>query len=199
MPSNYPGGLDSLSITHADGIGEVIHASTTNDLADAVNKIEAELGVDPAGTNLTVAERLDDLLDYIDTVASGGVELDYVERTTPVSTTNTALTDISGLSVTVSTSLRPIVVRFQADYIRSTATFLGGVILNIDGTDAGVMCQAGSVHAPAHGERRLSPGIGTHTYKLRTSQGSAGTLDIAGGDASTGTGSSPMFLQVVEV
>ena len=58
MPSVYPGALDSLSTTHADGVNEVIAAATTNDLADAVNKIEAELGVNPSGAEVTVLAAL---------------------------------------------------------------------------------------------------------------------------------------------
>jgi len=58
MPSGYPGALDSLSTTHADGVNEVIAAATTNDLADAVNKIEAELGVNPSGAEVTVLAAL---------------------------------------------------------------------------------------------------------------------------------------------
>jgi hypothetical protein len=59
MASNYPGSLDSFSTTHADDVGEIIHASTVNDLADGVNKIEAELGTDPSDTYTDVATRLD--------------------------------------------------------------------------------------------------------------------------------------------
>jgi len=50
--------LDSLSTSHADGVNEVIAAATTNDLADAVNKIEAELGVNPSGAEVTVLAAL---------------------------------------------------------------------------------------------------------------------------------------------
>lgn len=49
MASTYPAALDALSTAHLDGVLEIIHASTINDLADAVNKIEAELGTLPKG------------------------------------------------------------------------------------------------------------------------------------------------------
>jgi hypothetical protein len=58
MASLYPGGLDSLQTTHVDNVGELIKAADVNDLADAVNKVEAELGVDPSGSAATVAARL---------------------------------------------------------------------------------------------------------------------------------------------
>ena len=47
MSSSYPGSIDNFSTAHADGASEIIHASTVNDLADAVNKIEAALGASP--------------------------------------------------------------------------------------------------------------------------------------------------------
>jgi hypothetical protein len=58
MASQYPGALDTLSTSHSDGTNEIIHAADIDDLADAVNKIEAELGVLPKGTFVDVATRL---------------------------------------------------------------------------------------------------------------------------------------------
>lgn len=62
MSSSYPTSLDSFATNHADNVGEVIEAADVNDLADAVNKIEAELGTDPSGSLATVKARLDALL-----------------------------------------------------------------------------------------------------------------------------------------
>jgi len=55
MASAYPGGLDNFFTAHQDNIDEIIHASTVNDLADAVNKIESALGTNPLGSILYVA------------------------------------------------------------------------------------------------------------------------------------------------
>jgi hypothetical protein len=55
MASTYPGTLDSFPTNHQDDAGEIIHAQTVNDLADAVNKIETELGTNPSGSLATVA------------------------------------------------------------------------------------------------------------------------------------------------
>lgn len=55
MASSYPGSIDSFGTGHADNVREAIHASTINDLADAVNKIETELGVNPSGASIDVA------------------------------------------------------------------------------------------------------------------------------------------------
>lgn len=58
MPSSYPGALDTLSTGHVGGAVEIIQPDTINDLADAVNKIEAELGINPKVGYTTVADRL---------------------------------------------------------------------------------------------------------------------------------------------
>lgn len=50
VSSTYPTTLDALSTTHSDTTSEVVHAATVNDLADAVNKIETELGTLPKGS-----------------------------------------------------------------------------------------------------------------------------------------------------
>jgi len=58
MASTYPTTLDSLSTAHVDNVSEVVHAASVNDLADAVNKIEAELGTLPKGNFATVKAKL---------------------------------------------------------------------------------------------------------------------------------------------
>jgi hypothetical protein len=55
MASTYPTSLDSFPISHVDDAGEVIHAQTVNDLADAVNKVETELGTNPSGSLSTIS------------------------------------------------------------------------------------------------------------------------------------------------
>lgn len=68
MTSTYPSSLDTLATNHQDNVGEVIYASTINDLADAVNKIEAELGTTPSNGFSTVKARLDgdNLISFLD-------------------------------------------------------------------------------------------------------------------------------------
>lgn len=56
MPSGYPAALDAFATNKADGTATATdHAAHHNDLADAVNKIEAELGVNPSGNLATLA------------------------------------------------------------------------------------------------------------------------------------------------
>jgi hypothetical protein len=61
VPSNYPGGLDSLPtnwVDYGNPGSQLVTAAFLNVLNDAVNRIEAELGVNPKGTYASVAARL---------------------------------------------------------------------------------------------------------------------------------------------
>jgi hypothetical protein len=70
MPSGYAAALDAFLTTYQDDTDAKsgldlgtstttgVHAQHHNDLSDAVNKIEAELGVNPSATFLDVATRL---------------------------------------------------------------------------------------------------------------------------------------------
>ena len=58
MTSNFPGGLDNLVTTRTDSTPNLtIHATDHNNYADAINKIEAELGINPSGSFATVDAR----------------------------------------------------------------------------------------------------------------------------------------------
>jgi len=59
MASSYPNTLDTLATTKSDATAMATdHAQHHNNLADAVNKIEAEIGVTPRGAAASVAARL---------------------------------------------------------------------------------------------------------------------------------------------
>lgn len=59
MASVYPGALDSLATNHSDTEAMLgVHAQVHNDLADAVNKIELENGINPSGIYADIAARL---------------------------------------------------------------------------------------------------------------------------------------------
>lgn len=61
MASSYPSGLDTFSTAHVDNVNEVIRAAFINDLDDAVNKIEAELGTLPKGAYGSVKLRFNNI------------------------------------------------------------------------------------------------------------------------------------------
>lgn len=64
MPTNYPGALDTFSNpvpTDAENSAGVPHAAQHANANDAIEAIEAELGVNPSGSAPTVAERFNGL------------------------------------------------------------------------------------------------------------------------------------------
>lgn len=63
MASSYPTSLDSFSTTHVGG--ETIVAGTDNDQADAINKIESELGTNPSGDQTSLKSRLDSTVKHV--------------------------------------------------------------------------------------------------------------------------------------
>jgi hypothetical protein len=63
VASNYPVALDNFG--HAHAASEVIASGDINDLADAIDKIEVELGIDPSGTFDTVGHRFDGIITQL--------------------------------------------------------------------------------------------------------------------------------------
>lgn len=64
--SNYPGGIDSFT-SKVDN-QDTILANDINELQEAIENVETELGTDPAGEFSDVAERLDDIDDQIEDI-----------------------------------------------------------------------------------------------------------------------------------
>jgi hypothetical protein len=69
VASSYPGSLDSFDTIASDkktsdSVGGRTHRQMHNDLGDAVEAVQAELGTDPAGSYSTVKARLDALVAY---------------------------------------------------------------------------------------------------------------------------------------
>lgn len=84
MPSAYPTGLDSFATSRTDiTLNLTTQAADHNNYADAINKIEAELGINPSGASATVVARLDAL-------SSASVELDITAAPWSVPTNGTS-------------------------------------------------------------------------------------------------------------
>lgn len=69
--SSYPGALDDFSALSPTNLGDNDstgrnHGERHDDLEAAVEAVQAELGVNPAGTAATVVERLNDLTARIE-------------------------------------------------------------------------------------------------------------------------------------
>lgn len=73
MPSAYPGALDALPTTSANSTpAEDTHPALHNDANAAINAVQSTLGVNPQGSELTVADRL----DAIEATAGGLIRCD---------------------------------------------------------------------------------------------------------------------------
>lgn len=223
MPSGYPAALDAFSTAHADNVGEPIHAGDINDLADAVNKIEAAFGANPFSYG-TLAARPSaaskpDRYVYFATddnggtayqvqagawvkvaasvLDTGGRELGYAEITANVALTGSTA-DIPGLSITVTVGARPIKLIFDAQSGQISAAGNFNTLQIVEGPTILTAVQYGVASAntifPLHREKRLAPSAGVHTYKIQG--GVAGTAGAT--DRLVATATSPAFLQAVE-
>lgn len=69
--SQYPSVIDAFTTTHQDNVGEAILAQSVNELADAVHKMQVELGILPKGTWSDVKTRLNALESIVFNTQSG--------------------------------------------------------------------------------------------------------------------------------
>jgi hypothetical protein len=96
MASTYPTTKDNFATNHQDGVSEIIHASIVNDNADAVNKIENELGVLPKGVYADVAARLNTLETLVlSSVSAATYTFVLADVSTCVGFTNTTSTTVT--------------------------------------------------------------------------------------------------------
>lgn len=73
MASSYPTGLDAFATNRADATAmATTHAADHNNHADAINKIEAELGIAPSAAYATVLARLDALTSQVPSTTQSG-------------------------------------------------------------------------------------------------------------------------------
>jgi hypothetical protein len=95
MASLYPGALDDFTNpTATDSLNDptVPHATQHADANDAIEAIQATLGIDPQGTEATVDARIGALETTIDTASTGLVDR-VGDLETTVDTTTTGLVD----------------------------------------------------------------------------------------------------------
>ena len=73
MASTYPGTLDAFATNRTDATTmATTHALDHNNENDAINKIEAELGIAPSGSFSTVLARLDALTSLVPATTQSG-------------------------------------------------------------------------------------------------------------------------------
>jgi hypothetical protein len=110
MASSYPGALDNLATTRADDTPMfTTHANDHNDANDALNKIEAELGINPSGTSATVAARLTAIvarLDEIQPVAPDSYSVTNTSTDRVIDGSSTTIAEILNVLGTLITDLQ---------------------------------------------------------------------------------------------
>lgn len=136
MASGYPGSRDNFNTGHVDppapGSPETIRAATINDLADAVNKIEQELGINPSDIYTDILTRLGVLEFFTPNVVSTATyTLSAADRTVGI-----VCTPASGTVVTVPASTTwnapfGTVVPIRAGTVAGTVSVVGAAGVTI--------------------------------------------------------------------
>jgi hypothetical protein len=173
MASVYPGGLDSFSTTRTTG--QVVQASTDNEHSDAINKIEAELGTAPSGSEATVAARF----ASVESVVARFAITTYGASTGASAATNsTAIAEAKAAAVAAGTGVIFVpggTFNYDTDLELPAGIFLEGVhpamsVLHYTGTGYGVLLGTGALGG-------VSTHLGSSIRNLRitgTSSGKAG-------------------------
>jgi hypothetical protein len=172
MASAYPGALDTLDTTWANtDVTDTVHPAHHADLADAVNKIEAELGTDPSGSFTTVRARVDARLTCRKTA----------DQT--ISST-TALTNLTDLSLPISTTALDYYFKFVA-ICTSSAGATNGIRIGLTCPAlTGFVCAQVTIPRtidpnPAAGTAQATPTVTTMPYVgTITSSGDSVVSDI---------------------
>lgn len=127
---------------------------------------------------------------------NGRGELGYAQITTTPAAVGNAITDITGLSVTVTVGSRPIWIDFAAE-LQHTANGEAFIFLHLYEGSTGLQYALDSFAISGRGSTlqkgiRLTPSAGTHTYKLRTQAEANGVQVYA-------EPSHPAYIRVVEM
>ena len=180
MASSYPGSLDSFDTIASDkktsdAVGGRTHRQMHNDLGDAIEAVQTELGTDPAGSFSTVKARLDALVAY--SAKTGAYTATAADHTLNV-TSGTFTLDLPAASTCTGQSLRVrnsgsgvvTVDGNSSETVHGVATFpLGpGSYVEITSTGSAWIVTGG---VPDTGWRDVSSGLinswGTGTLKIR--------------------------------
>lgn len=161
MATSYPGAIDAFTNpAGTDPTTSPDHAAQHANANDAIEAVETALGVDPAGDEATVSAR-------IAALPQGKIGL--ATKTVDQASIGATVTDISGLSVTVTIpdALRSIRITAFASFL-ATATEVAGLLIR----------EGSSQYQDAHAETgvtyprtvvsqvTLNPTAGSHTYKV---------------------------------
>lgn len=142
MASAYPGGLDSFTnpvSTDLTNSVTVPHATQHSDLNDAVEAIQAELGIDPAGASATVVARLDLLAPKASPTFTGTVTLPNAVVNTATDAISASATQTQVAATAMTTTInRVTIVGTAGDAVKLPAAVAGKVVIvkNADAAEA---------------------------------------------------------------
>ncbi len=141
MASNYPGSLDSFDTIASDkktsdSVGGRTHRQMHNDLGDAIEAVQSELGTNPSGSDATVAARLT-AIEAGTNLATGAVTAAKIAASsvTTAKIAANAVTDdkiVSGVTFTVG-STPPVAPKVGAEWADTSSPPIT-VIRKWDGT-----------------------------------------------------------------
>lgn len=172
MTSSYPGAYDNLPArTDASPATPDAHAADHTDERDAINAIQAELGLDPAGASATVKARLDALDTTVAGKEAAGVAAALVDDLSGVTNQSGARTSLGlGTSATLN--------------VPAAGDAASGEV--VKGNDSRLTnSRTPSSHASSHGSAGSDPITIANTQV--TGLGSASTKDVpVTGNAASG-------------
>lgn len=188
MASGYPSSLDTFATTSPANLGDDDaqarnHAERHDDIGDAMNKVQAELGTNPSGPLSTVKQRIDSNRSYglipgINHYISCAPH--YQSGFTPT------LNRLYAMPVMVPISMTVDEIQFYLQTAQSSSVVRLGIYANDEDTDrpaalivdgSTVDTSTGSGAAAASISQALSPGL---VWVACAAQGAAGTLQVWG-------------------
>lgn len=128
--------------------------------------------------------------------ATGGVELASATSTSNYTQTGVGSSDVTGLTVTVTTGVRSVEIYFSCSSIaNSGATGVGTVQIQEDGTTiASITISPGTTNSQTASRLiRRAPSAGSHTYKIVLAQTVTGNTTISA------SGTNPSIISVKEI
>lgn len=149
MASTYPATLDAFATNRTDAtVMATTHALDHNNENDAINKIEAELGINPSGSYSTVLARLDGLATLVPSSTSAATAYTLVlgdAGQVKEFTAATAVTVTVPSNAAVAFPLYTIIGLLQYGAGQVTITKPGGVTLVSAGAKLKTTVQYSSV------------------------------------------------------
>ena len=199
MASNYPGSLDSFDTIASDkktsdAVGGRTHRQMHNDLGDAIEAVQTELGTDPAGASATVKARFE-VIEANDWVTSARIAANAVGSSeladNAVDTAAVADSAITTAKVAAGAVTYDKLARQPGNLLTENQATGGAALGTTAGfTDAGSACtttvESDGIRMEKTNTSSLVPFVMVGAYaEAATRSGSGGTIPVTEGDTYT--------------